>query len=69
MSTQEIATALQRARLRDQSNDPRTLILTLGDEGEEMQAPMDVLIANLRDHALPGVSWSFQPRPTNRPQR
>jgi len=52
------------ARLRDQSNDPHTLILTLGDEGEEMQAPMDVLIANLRDHALPGVTWSFTPRPT-----
>nr|WP_314187476.1 alpha/beta hydrolase-fold protein [uncultured Brevundimonas sp.] len=50
------------ARLRDQSNDPRTLILTLGDEGPEMQAPMDVLTANLRDHALPGLSWSFTPR-------
>ena len=52
------------AHLRDQSNDPRTLILTLGDEGPEMQAPMDVLTANLRDHALPGLSWSFTPRPT-----
>jgi len=52
------------AHLRDHSNDPRTLILTLGDEGEEMQAPMDVLIANLRDHALPGVTWTFTPRPT-----
>lgn len=51
------------ARLRDQSNDPRTLILTLGNEGDEMQAPMDVLIAALRDHALPGVRWSFTPRP------
>jgi len=52
------------AHLRDHSNDPRTLILTLGDEGEEMQAPMDVLIANLRDHALPGVKWDFTPRPS-----
>ena len=52
------------ARLRDQSNDPRTLILTLGDEGEQMQAPMDVLTANLRDHALPGLTWSFTPRPS-----
>lgn len=52
------------AHLRDHSNDPRTLILTLGDEGEEMQAPMDVPIANLRDHALPGVTWDFTPRPT-----
>lgn len=52
------------AHLRDHSNDPRTLILTLGDEGEEMQAPMDVLIGNLRDHALPGVKWDYTPRPT-----
>lgn len=52
------------AHLRDHSNAPRTLILTLGDEGEEMQAPMDVLVANLRDHALPGVSWDYQPRPS-----
>nr|WP_313417034.1 alpha/beta hydrolase-fold protein [Brevundimonas diminuta] len=51
------------AHLRDHSNDPRTLILTLGDEGEMMQAPMDVLTANLRDHALPGVTWDFTPRP------
>ncbi len=51
------------AHLRDHSNDPRTLILTLGDEGEMMQAPMGVLIANLRDHALPGVTWDFTPRP------
>lgn len=52
------------AHLRDHSNDPRTLILTLGDEGEMMQAPMDVLTANLRDHALPGVKWDFTPRPS-----
>lgn len=52
------------AHLRDHSNDPRTLILTLGDEGAEMQTPMDVLTANLRDHALPGVQWDFTPRPT-----
>jgi uncharacterized protein len=52
------------AHLRDHANDPRTLILTLGDEGAEMQAPMDVLLANLRDHAMPGVTWDFTPRPT-----
>jgi predicted alpha/beta superfamily hydrolase len=51
------------AHLRDHSNDPRTLSLTLGDEGEMMQTPIDVLIANLRDHALPGVTWDFTPRP------
>ncbi len=51
------------AHLRDHSNDPRTLILTLGDEGPEMEAPMEVLTANLRQHAMPGVSWSYTPRP------
>lgn len=52
------------AHLRDHSNDPRTLILTIGDEGGEMQAAMDVLVGNLRDFAMPGVSWTYQPRPT-----
>lgn len=52
------------AHLRDHSNDPRTLILTLGDEGEEMQAPMDDLTAHLRDHAMPNTRWDFTPRPT-----
>jgi len=51
------------AHLRDHSNEARTLILTLGDEGPEMQAPMDVLVANLRDHAMPALDWSFTPRP------
>lgn len=51
------------AHLRDHSNAPRTLILTLGDEGPEMQAPMDRLVANLRDHAMPALDWSFTPRP------
>lgn len=52
------------AHLRDHSNEPRTLILTLGDEGPEMQAPMEVLVAHLRDHAMPGVTWDYTPRPT-----
>ncbi|MDP3801304.1 alpha/beta hydrolase [Brevundimonas sp.] len=52
------------AHLRDHSNDPRTLILTMGNEGAEAQALMETLTANLRDHALPGVAWDFQPRPT-----
>jgi len=52
------------AHLRDHSNAPRTLILTLGDEGPDMQAPMDVLTADLRDFAMPGVRWSFTPRLT-----
>ena len=40
------------AHLRDHSNDPRRLILTIADEGGEMQAAMDVLVANLRDFAM-----------------
>ena len=51
------------AHLRDHSNDPRTLILTLGDEGPEMEAPMEVLVAHLRDHAMPGLTWDYTPRP------
>lgn len=51
------------AHLRDHSNDQRTLILTMGNEGAEAQALMDTLTGNLRDHALPGVTWTFQPRP------
>ncbi|MGZ9113502.1 MAG: alpha/beta hydrolase [Brevundimonas sp.] len=51
------------AHLRDHSNDPRTLILTMGNEGAEAQALMDTLTANLRDHALPGLTWTFEPRP------
>lgn len=50
------------AHLRDHSNDPRTLILTMGDEGDEAKRLMDILTANLRDHAMPGLNWSFQPR-------
>lgn len=51
------------AHLRDHSNDPRILILTIGDEGGEMQAAIDVLVAQLRAHALPGLNWSYEPRP------
>lgn len=52
------------AHLRDHSNDPRTLILTLGDEGGDMQTTMDLLVGNLRQYAMPGVTWDYQPRPT-----
>ena len=52
------------AHLRDHSNDSRTLILTIADEGGEMQAAMGVLVGNLRQYAMPGVAWGYQPRPT-----
>ena len=51
------------AHLRDHSNDARTLILALGEEGVEMHGLMDTLTGNLRDHALPGVTWSYAPYP------
>ncbi len=51
------------AHLRDHSNAPRRLILTIADEGGEMQAAMDDLVANLRDFAMPGVTWTYEPRP------
>jgi len=51
------------AYLRDHSTDARTLILTVGNEGAEAQALMEILTGQLRDHALPGLTWSFQPRP------
>jgi predicted alpha/beta superfamily hydrolase len=49
--------------LRNHSNDARTLILTMGDEGAEAQALMETLTANLREHALPGLTWTLEPRP------
>lgn len=51
------------AHLRDHSNDARTLILTVGDEGAEAQELMETLTSNLREHAPPGLTWTFQPRP------
>lgn len=51
------------AHLRDHSNDARILILTVGDEGAEAQELMETLTTNLREHALPGLTWTFQPRP------
>ena len=51
------------AHLRDHSNDARTVILTMGNEGAEAQALMETLTANLREHAQPGLTWTFQPRP------
>lgn len=49
--------------LRDHSTDARTLILTMGNEGAEAQALMETLTANLREHATPALTWTFQPRP------
>lgn len=51
------------AHLRDHSNDARTLILTMGNEGAEAQALMETLTASLQEHARPGLTWTFQPRP------
>lgn len=41
----------------------RTLILTLGDEGAEMDGLMGELVASLGQHGRPDLNWTFQPRP------
>ena len=53
------------AHLRDHSNEPRTLLLYLGDEGELMEAPMAVLLHALAGHAMPGLVWTYRPRPAD----
>jgi hypothetical protein len=42
----------------------RTLILSIADEGGEMQAAMDELVAGLAAAAPDDLSWSYDPRPT-----
>ena len=42
---------------------PRTLMLSIADEGGEMQAAMDVLVAGLRSSAPADLTWTYDPRP------
>lgn len=42
---------------------PRTLLLSIADEGGEMQAAMDVLVAALRSSAPADLTWTYDPRP------
>lgn len=51
------------AHLRDHSNAPRTLYLTIADEGGAMQSAMDDLVAGLGEHAPSSLTWYYQPRP------
>lgn len=44
----------------------RTLRLSIGDEGPEMQAGMDRVTAALKTAAPKGVRWSYDPRPQER---
>ncbi|MBX9708998.1 MAG: alpha/beta hydrolase [Caulobacteraceae bacterium] len=41
----------------------RTLMLSIADEGGEMQTAMDVLVAALRSSAPAGLTWTYDPRP------
>lgn len=41
----------------------RSLMLSIADEGGEMQAAMDVLVAALRSSAPPDLTWTYDPRP------
>ena len=43
---------------------PRTVMLSIADEGGEMQAAMDVLVAALRSAAPADLIWTYDPRPT-----
>lgn len=42
---------------------PRTLMLSIADEGGEMQAAMDVLVETLRSSAPADLTWTYDPRP------
>lgn len=50
------------ALLSDQAAAPRQLLLTIADEGGEMQAGLDALLAALNTAAPEGLSWSYAPR-------
>ena len=41
----------------------RRLFLFLGDEGPEMQEPMDVLVQTLTDEGVAGLGWTYEFRP------
>jgi predicted alpha/beta superfamily hydrolase len=51
------------AHLRDHSAAPRSLYLTIADEGGEMQTAMDQLVANLERFAPASLKWTYLPRP------
>jgi predicted alpha/beta superfamily hydrolase len=40
----------------------RQLLLTIGDEGGQMQAGMDRLVAALRNNPPEGLAWNYEPR-------
>jgi predicted alpha/beta superfamily hydrolase len=42
---------------------PRTVMLSIADEGGDMQAAMDVLVAALRSSAPADLTWTYDPRP------
>jgi len=48
-------------------SEPHVLILTLANEGGEMQAGMDRLTAALRTAAPAGLDWRYDPRPDQTP--
>ncbi|MEQ7154780.1 alpha/beta hydrolase [Brevundimonas aurifodinae] len=43
---------------------PRTLFLSIADEGGEMQTAMDALVDALRSSAPADLTWAYDPRPT-----
>ncbi len=61
--------ALSRAaadRLRNESFAGKRLWIGLGSEGPEVQAGADRVVAALKAAAPAGLTWTFDPRPTER---
>lgn len=49
--------------LAEHMGSSRRLFLFLGDEGPEMQTPMDVLVQTLTDEGVAGLDWTYESRP------
>lgn len=47
--------------LKTKTTTPRTLWLSIGNEGGTMQAGVDRLVAALKDNAAENIAWSYRP--------
>jgi uncharacterized protein len=52
------------ARIRAMPAGKRALYLSIGDEGGGMRSGVDQLVASLNAHPPDGLTWKFEPRPT-----
>ncbi|MBZ4421512.1 alpha/beta hydrolase [Myxococcus sp. RHSTA-1-4] len=51
------------ARLRAHPEGPRSLFLSIGNEGGTMQEGVDALVGALKAHAPAGLRWHYEPMP------